>query len=74
MPNVSIKPFAKFTEIEQGDLIKVDAGFSCIRPYAKRIVSKNKSGLYFACDAGKHYLAGQIQDKDGALVGIYKCS
>lgn len=58
----------KLCDIKEGDVIKLDAGFTCVDA-GKAKVKKDDDGLYFACRNIKHYLDGQ-EDDEGNLVGI----
>lgn len=58
----------KISDLKEGDRILLDDGFAC---HAMGIaeVFEDETGLYFLCDAGKHYLDAQV-NVDGELVGV----
>lgn len=63
------RAYAKLSELCVGSLVDVDKGFDCMR--GRKVVYKDKKGLYLLCSDGHHYLDGQLDDA-GHLVGIYK--
>lgn len=71
--------FPKLKSLKPGDKLIADGGFTCIPPYAKRTVMKDKatlrpkwdSPLYVKCSEGKHFLDGQLNSK-GEVVGLRK--
>ena len=70
--------YALVSEVSPGQQVWVDADFECMKPWSKRTVGKNKTGLYLPCKAGCHYLDGQIErpTKDSKMdyyLGIYIC-
>lgn len=75
MKDAKGREYAKLSELEDGHLVEVDDGFTCIDPGDKRIV-KFDSGkqvlAYIQCKDGKHFLTGQLDDSDqDSLVGVY---
>lgn len=63
------KPWAKLRDAKEGDLLRLDSGFTCAKGQVK--VHKDEMGMYFPCSHGKHYLAGQADDGEH-IVGAYK--
>jgi hypothetical protein len=63
--------YAKLDELKEGDKIELDAGFTCHTAGIVTVCRDENSGeLYFACDQGRHYLVGQV-DNDDRLIGIH---
>lgn len=63
--------YAKLSETKEGDVLRCDEGFPCMKP-AERIVSKRADGtLWVPCRSGMHDLDGQCDDGDH-IVGMYK--
>ncbi len=58
----------RLEDLMPNDTIVLDSGFTCCGAGYKTVMSDDH-GLYFECDAGKHYLDGQIGE-DGFLVGV----
>ena len=47
----------EFHEMNAGDIVYPDDGFTCIKLNTSRTIKKDKSGaLFFYCDSGKHFL------------------
>lgn len=70
-PEAGVK--VKLEELTAGDVVHVDAGFTCM-PESQRVVNRDDSGeLFVWCteqgQISKHYLSGQVAD-DGYLVGV----
>lgn len=63
------KPWAKLRDAKEGDLLRLDGGFTCAKGQVQ--IYADKDGLYFPCSHGKHYLVGQADDGEH-LIGIYK--
>lgn len=60
--------FAKFTDLHVGDIVTLDGGFTCA-PSGNVTLHAHNGALFFDCRAGRHYIAGQIDD-DGYCIGI----
>jgi len=58
----------KLIDVQPGDALIADAGFTCVKP-GRVSVKKSDNGLYFDCSEGRHYLDGQVND-EGSLVGL----
>jgi hypothetical protein len=68
--------WASSYSVKAGDVLEVDAGFSCITKGTRLRVERVGNGdsffdLYVPCSHGKHYLSGQ-QNPEGELVGFIK--
>ena len=66
--------YAMLCEVEEGDTVRVDGGFTCLDDGEIRVVerfkhSRNGGGLFIRCNDGKHFLDGQL-DQDDKYVGI----
>lgn len=59
----------KQKDLNPGDRIIADGGFTCLRDGEICIVDISHDGLFVKCLQERHYLLGQ-QDKDGNLVGF----
>lgn len=60
----------KLNDINPGDALIVDDGFTCMEPGDQKVAQMNQSGeLFVDCSDGRHFLDGQVGD-DGHLVGI----
>lgn len=69
-----MRPFARVSEINEGTMLIVDGGFTCIDQGEIRKVHRDKNGLYIECKEGKHYLGGQLRNVDpnnDYYVGLY---
>lgn len=70
----------KIDDLKAGDRLVADGGFTCIRAGCLCTVKwdgdtayrdkSRESGLYVECDDGRHYLAGQVDDDGGLVVGF----
>lgn len=62
--------YAKLSEVKTHETLYVDNGFTCCDagPVTLCLDPECKE-LYFECDAGQHWLEGQINEK-GELVGM----
>lgn len=61
--------------IKEGDMVRADAGFTCIPDGAVLTVRRDRThegfaGLCISCEDGNHWLSSQLGD-DGELVGLY---
>jgi hypothetical protein len=60
----------RLDQVKAGMTLIADNGFSCLKNGERYIVEGDADGeLYITCDAGHHYLEGQV-DEDGELVGL----
>jgi hypothetical protein len=59
----------KLTDLKEGQFVKVDSGFSCMKEGVKKVYQNDK-GFYVLCSHGKHYLDGQEDEKGSDLVGV----
>lgn len=60
----------KLSDLKEGDVLRCDAGFTCIEKNSLAVVNKDDKGkLWIACRSGRHYLDGQ-EDKNGELIGL----
>ena len=58
----------KLSEVQPGDVLIADGGFTCIKPGAQLVVADD---LSIPCACGKHFLDGQVDFDDGdTLVGL----
>ncbi len=62
--------WAKLTQVKVGDKVQIDAGFSCCDSGIV-VIHNDDDDLYFLCQHGRHYLAGQAAAEEN-LVGIYR--
>ena len=61
---------AHINEIGAGTVLRIAGGFTCANEGELVVLNKDSRGcLYFRCEEGEHYLAGQLYD-DGYLVGL----
>jgi hypothetical protein len=60
----------KLSDLEAGDIIIADGGFTCMKAGLKKVYTAD-GGLYVKCNQGRHYLVGQL-DSDGTLSGMEK--
>jgi hypothetical protein len=51
-------------------MLEVDAGFTCILSWSRRVVKKDELGLYIDCKCGQHFLDGQLDDEGRNYVGV----
>lgn len=65
------REYARLSQLKEGDTIQVDGDFTCINPWEKLTVGRDKSGLFIPCRDGGHHLAGQADDGENC-VGVYK--
>lgn len=64
--------FRQLSEIEEGDKLFTDSGFTCIGDGCEVLIKKTAGGdLFFDCDEGTHLLDGQEGDS-GECVGLYR--
>lgn len=59
----------KFGEINEGDVIELDGGFTCCTAGKRKVFKDYDGSLWFKCSAGAHYLDGQL-DYDNTYIGI----
>lgn len=66
------RPYAKLSEIQPGDILEADGGFTCMKEGKREKVIKDHDGsLFIACDCGGHHLHGQADDGEH-LIGLYR--
>lgn len=66
--------YAYYEDINPGDIVLVDGGFSCMAPWSLKEVFEDEEGeLYLICDEGRHYLFEDefVEDGSTAIVGVY---
>lgn len=72
------RPYAKYSELKQGDLVETDADFTCRKAHDWAVVYRAGVGsdhhLYIECTMGHHRLDGQLGDDNDTLIGVYKVS
>ena len=70
----NISKFCKFADLKVGDIVKVDAGFDCLKAGAQLEVKAHPMDrkLGVMCDKGFHNLESQVDDENGVCVGIWK--
>ena len=66
------KPWAKLSELKEGDKLIADGDFTCLRSAGSVKIKKDHAGFYFECSEGQHYLDGQLDDDGEHLIGLYK--
>lgn len=58
--------------VHPGNVLLVDEGYECMRPYSLHVVRKDHNGeLYIPCDVGEHYLDGQLNDDGTQYFGFW---
>lgn len=71
--DVNGREYARLSQLQVGDKVQVDADFTCMEPWATKIVKRRDDGtLYIECEEQQHALDGQLMDDDDSLVGIYE--
>lgn len=63
------RPWARLSELKEGQTIELDGGFTCHRA-GQVTLHSDPGGLYFECKDGHHYVIGQADDGEHC-VGIY---
>ena len=58
-------------DLEVGDTIIADAGFTCMPAGPKTVCDNDKGELFVHCGEGRHFLDGQ-ENENGDLIGISK--
>jgi hypothetical protein len=69
--DINGRPWAKLSELKEGDMIEVDGGFDCIIGGTKQTLTLQRGILGFECLSGHHDIAGQADDCEHCI-GIYK--
>lgn len=65
------RAYAKLSQVQPGDVLESDGGFTCMKEGARQKVVKDHDGsLFLPCDCGGHALAGQTDDGE-TLIGLY---
>lgn len=69
-------PWAKLSDVKEGDVLITDGGFTCMGGGERKVVRRDQSRpdgmqLYLDCREGGHYLDGQADDGEH-LVGLYR--
>lgn len=62
--------YACIDDVSVGDVLMADGGFTCVDAGKVTIEAEPNGDLFFRCNAGKHFIDGQIDDEDGLLVGL----
>lgn len=61
----------KLNEVKEGDRLVADGGFTCMRDGQVGVVFLMDDGKpALPCDAGCHTLDGQVDEKDGSIIGL----
>lgn len=67
------RPFARVSDVHEGDILVADTGFECIPAGDRRVVRCNHvRELAIDCTGGGHVLDGQIELDE--YVGFYKAT
>lgn len=64
-------PWAKLSELREGDMIEIDGDFTCHKAGACIVHVGPDGRPWFTCNEGEHYLEGQADDGIHC-VGVYK--
>lgn len=64
------RPYVRLDDLRAGDRIELDDGFTCCKPHTTTVHADKRGELYFKCNDGRHYVAGQLER--GSLIGIYR--
>lgn len=60
----------RLCEVNAGETLKADGGFTCVVANQDVIIEADAKGeLFFKCADGRHYLDGQVGDDD-RLIGL----
>jgi hypothetical protein len=69
--NMPLREYLKITDAKAGLEVEIDSGFTC-REAGKVLLHADEGGLlWFSCNHGQHFLAGQAQDD--YYIGVYPC-
>lgn len=63
--------YLKRGDVHAGDVVEIDGGFTCTENGTKEIFADAEGALYFRCDRGSHYLAGQLNE-NGEYIGLLR--
>lgn len=64
------KIIMELKDLKPGQILKADAGFTCLEDSQLCHVHEDKTdGLFIKCANGSHYLCGQVGD-DGHISGL----
>lgn len=62
--------YVRLADVEAGQSLVADGGFTCLAPGEVVHVHRDANGaLFVSCDEGQHFLDGQ-EDESGRLVGL----
>lgn len=64
------REYLKITDAKAGMEVELDSAFTCHKS-GKATLYDTEGLLWFHCDNGQHFLAGQAQD--GYYIGVYPC-
>jgi len=65
------REYLKIADAKADLEVELDNGFTC-HEAGKALLHADEGGsLWFQCDNGQHFLAGQAQD--GYYIGVYPC-
>lgn len=69
--DIAGRPYAKLSELQPGDVLEADDGFTCMKNGERVKVIKDHDGsLFVPCKDGGHHLCGQADDGEH-LVGLH---
>jgi len=71
MKDINGREYLKVDEAKAGMDIELDDGFTCCRA-GKSKLKEDMTGLFFDCEAGGHFIDGQLEGN--YYIGIYKCN
>lgn len=67
--------YARISQLQPGDKVKVDSGFDCMDPHSIHEVYCDNADFFIECNQGRHSLRGQLNSRvegdDDSLIGIY---
>jgi hypothetical protein len=67
------RPYLTTAQARAGAVVTVDGDFDCVIGWSQHelIHDEEEDGLYFRCEAGRHFLSGQYEEDGDCYVGLY---
>ena len=71
--DVDGRVYLKLSEAKVWQTVEVDDAFTCFKPGTRVVLLKDQRNgdFYFHCDAGQHFISGNVDDAGEHCLGLY---
>lgn len=66
------RSWARVDQVRSGSKVEADGGFTCVTGGQIMEIREDPDDmLFFVCDEGRHYIAGQLDQTGKFYIGLY---